>query len=61
VNRYVVTIEGVGFTDTEAVELPWPPATGETFETKVGTCIVTSVETGGDDPPTPGRIVCRLP
>jgi hypothetical protein len=61
VNRYVVTIEGAGFTNTESVELPWPPVTGDPFETTVGTCIVTSVESAGDDPGKPGRIVCRLP
>lgn len=58
--RFIVTIEGAGWSDVEDLELSAPPREGEPIETKYGTCVVTSVE-----PPVAagyeGKISCRLP
>jgi hypothetical protein len=59
VHRFIITIEGKGWTEFDEVELPGPPAVGDPIETKVGTCLVTAAEL----PPNAerGTIVCRLP
>ncbi len=60
IQRFIVTIEGAGWSDVEDLELSAPPGEGEPIETKYGTCIVTSVEqlvAAGYD----GKISCRLP
>jgi hypothetical protein len=59
VHRFIITIEGPGWTESDEVELPKPPDEGEPIETKVGTCVVTHAELlpGSDH----GTIVCRLP
>jgi hypothetical protein len=58
--RFLITIEGHGWSDYEDVELPALPDEGEPIETKYGTCLVTHTE-----PQTnsryDGKIVCRLP
>ncbi|HXV32550.1 MAG TPA: hypothetical protein VD769_00970 [Gaiellaceae bacterium] len=58
-HRFIVTIEGHGWTELDELELPRPPEEGEPIETKVGTCVVTQAElpAGADH----GTIVCRLP
>jgi hypothetical protein len=58
-HRFVITIEGQGWTELDEVELPRPPAVGDTIETKFGLCLVTEAELspGADH----GTIVCRLP
>jgi hypothetical protein len=43
-HRFIVTIEGAGWTDFDEVELPAPPDEGEPIETKFGTCLVTEAE-----------------
>ena len=57
----MVTIEGPGWTDLQDVELPRPPAEGDTIETRYGTCIVTSVEAAPNADSYSGKITCRLP
>jgi hypothetical protein len=59
VHRFIVTIEGHGWTELDELELPRPPEEGEPIETKVGTCVVTRAELlpGADH----GTIACRLP
>ncbi len=59
VHRFVVTIEGPGWTEVDDVELSKPPDEGDTIETKFGTCLVVEAELppGADH----GTIVCRLP
>jgi hypothetical protein len=59
VHRFIITIEGPGWTEFDEVELPKPPDEGEPIETKVGTCVVTRAELlpSSDH----GTIVCRLP
>ncbi len=59
--RFVVTIEGPGWTDVDEVELVASPAEGETIETKFGTCLVTSAAPLPTGEAHDGRIVCRLP
>ena len=61
VYRYLITIQGVNFEDVENVELPKPPQPGETIETHLGTCIVTSTESMPAESEYAGKIICRLP
>ena len=42
--RFIVTIEGPGWTEVEDVELPRLPDEGESLETKFGTMRVASAE-----------------
>jgi hypothetical protein len=60
IKRFIVTIEGAGWTDVEDVELPSLPSQGEPVETKYGTCIVTRAEPQRDAE-YEGKIDCRLP
>jgi hypothetical protein len=59
VHRFIITIEGSGWTEVDEKELPGPPDEGEPIETKVGTCVVTHAELLPDS--DHGTIVCRLP
>ena len=61
VHRYLITIQGVNFEDVENVELLAPPQPGETIETHLGTCIVTSTESMPAVSEYAGKIICRLP
>ena len=58
-HRFVITIEGPGWTEVDEVELPRPPDEGDPIETKVGTCLVTHAELLPDS--DHGTILCRLP
>ncbi len=58
--RFIITIEGPGWTEFDEVELPRPPDEGEPIETKVGTCLVTHTELPSAEQHD-GKIVCRLP
>ena len=58
-HRFIITIEGPGWTEVDEKELPGPPDEGEPIETKVGTCVVTHAELLADS--DHGTIVCRLP
>ena len=58
-HRFIITIEGSGWTEVDEKELPGPPDEGEPIETKVGTCVVTHAELLPDS--DHGTIVCRLP
>lgn len=59
--RFIVTIEGPGWTDVDDVELPRLPDPGETLETKYGTMIITEAEAAPDLAAYAGRIVVRSP
>jgi hypothetical protein len=61
VQRYIITIEGPGFTDVEETELLELPVQGDTIDTKYGTCIVTGTEILPADRQYAGRISCRMP
>ena len=61
VQRFAVTIEGVGWTDVQVLELPRLPREGELIETKYGTCLVTETDASPGTAPYQGKIVCRLP
>jgi hypothetical protein len=60
IQRFIITIEGPGWSDFEEIELPRLPRAGEPVSTKFGTLLVERTE------PTPneeygGKIVCRMP
>ena len=61
IQRFVVTIEGHGWSDFEEIELPELPSEGEPIETKFGTLLVESAEQTPDSEKYDGKIVCRLP
>jgi hypothetical protein len=58
--RFIVTIEGPGWTEVEDVELPRLPDEGESLETKFGTMRVASAEEAPDLAAYAGRIVARF-
>jgi hypothetical protein len=60
IQRFIITIEGPGWSDFEEIELPRLPSEGDPVDTKFGTLLVERAE------PTPGseydgKIVCRMP
>ena len=59
--RFIVTIEGPNWTDTDELELLALPAEGEPIETKLGICTVTHAELSPEAGAYAGKIVCRLP
>ena len=59
IERFIVTIEGPGWTDAEDIELPRLPDVGELIETKFGTMRVAHSEETPDMEAYAGRIVCR--
>jgi hypothetical protein len=59
--RYTIIIKGHNFEDVDSAELPAPPQPGETIETSLGQCIVTSTESPPIDSASGGKIICRLP
>jgi hypothetical protein len=61
VRRYIITIQASSFESVDHVELPAPPQPGETIETNLGTCIVTSTEPMPAGSGYAGKIICRLP
>ena len=58
--RFIVTIEGPGWTEAEDVELPRLPDEGESLETKFGTMVVAHAEQAPDLGAYAGRIVVRF-
>jgi hypothetical protein len=58
--RFIVTIEGPGWTDHEDVELPRLPDVGESLETKYGTLLIAQAEEAPDLAAYAGRILCRM-
>lgn len=56
--RITVTIEGVGWTDFQELELQRIPREGELVETKYGTCLVTHSESLPKTERLDGKIVC---
>jgi hypothetical protein len=60
IQRFIVRIEGPGWTDVEDIELPRLPDIGESIETKFGTMLVADTEETPDMAGYAGRIVCRL-
>jgi hypothetical protein len=58
--RFLVTIEGHGWTEVEDVELPRLPDVGESLETKFGTMVVAQAEEAPDLASYAGRIVVRF-
>jgi hypothetical protein len=60
IERFLVTIEGSGWTDHEDVELPRLPDEGESIETKYGTLLIVQAEAAPDLGAYAGRIVVRM-
>jgi hypothetical protein len=60
VQRFIVTIEGAGWSDFQEVELPRLPDEGELIETKYGTCVVDRSEESPKTDRYDGKIVCRI-
>jgi hypothetical protein len=58
--RFIITIEGPGWTDVEDIELPRLPDVGESIETKFGTMLVAQAEEAPDLAAYAGRIVVRF-
>jgi len=58
--RFIVTIEGPGWTDVQDIELPRLPDVGESLETKFGTMVVAHAEAAPDLSAYAGKIVCRF-
>jgi hypothetical protein len=58
--RFIVTIEGPGWSDVQELELPRLPGEGEVVETKYGTCVVARSEALPKTDRYDGRIVCRI-
>jgi hypothetical protein len=58
--RFIVTIEGPGWTDVQDVELPRLPQVGESLETKYGTLLVAQAEEAPDLAAYAGKIVARF-
>ena len=61
IQRFIVTIEGHGWSDFEEIELPQLPSEGEPIDTKFGTLPVESAEKTQDAEKYDGKIVVRLP
>ena len=59
--RFIVTIEGPNWTDSDELELLGLPAEGEPIETKFGICTVTHAELSPESGTYAGKIVCRFP
>jgi hypothetical protein len=60
IKRFIITIEGPGWTDFEDIELPRLPSEGESIETKFGTLRVAHAEEAPEMEAYAGKIVCRL-
>jgi hypothetical protein len=60
IKRFIITIEGPGWTDFQDIELPRLPGEGELLETKFGTLPVARAEETPDMHAYAGRIVCRV-
>jgi len=61
IQRFIITIEGQGWSDSEEIELPRLPSEGEPLETKFGTLPVESAEPTPDGDRYDGKILCRMP
>ena len=60
IERFIITIEGPGWTDVQDIELPRLPDEGELIETKFGTMRVAHSEAAPDLEAYAGKIVCRF-
>ena len=61
IQRFIITIEGPGWSDFEEIELLRLPSEGEPVETKFGTLLVERAEQTPEAEKYDGRIVCRMP
>jgi hypothetical protein len=58
--RFLVTIEGPGWSDFQELELPTLPREDELIETKYGTCVVDRSESLPKTDRYDGKVVCRV-
>ena len=61
IEKFIITIEGHGWSDFEEIELPQLPVEGEPVDTKFGTLLVESAERSPGGEKYDGKIVCRMP
>lgn len=61
IQKFIITIEGHGWSDFEDIELPQLPSEGEPVETKFGTLLVEHAEQTPEAGKYDGKIVCRMP
>jgi hypothetical protein len=61
IQRFIITIEGHGWSDFEEIELAQLPSEGEPVDTKFGTLLVERAEQTPEADKYDGRIVCRMP
>ena len=59
--RFIVSIEGAGWSETEEIELPRLPQVGEPLQTNYGTLLVAETEPAPPSGPYAGKITCRMP
>ena len=61
IQRFIITIEGRGWSDFEEIELLQLPGEGEPVDTKFGTLLVERAEPTPPGEKYDGKIVCRMP
>jgi hypothetical protein len=61
IQRFIITIEGHGWSDFEEIELLKLPSEGDPIDTKFGTLRVESAEQTPEAYKYDGKIVCRMP
>ena len=61
IQKFIITIEGHGWSDFEEIELLELPSEGEPIDTKFGTLLVERAEKTPDAAKYDGKIVCRMP
>ena len=59
--RFIITIEGHGWSDFDEIELPQLPSEGEPIDTKFGTLPVERAEQTPEGDKYDGKILCRMP
>jgi hypothetical protein len=60
-DRFIVSVEGIGWSDVEEIELPRLPNVGEPVDTQYGTLPVAETAAAPEGGPYVGKIICRLP
>lgn len=59
--RFIITIEGHGWSDFDEIELPQLPSEGEPVDTKFGTLPVERAEQTPEADKYDGKILVRMP
>ena len=59
-DRFIVSVEGPGWTTVEHIELPRLPQVGEPIDTQYGPLLVIETMPAPEDGAYDGKIVCRM-